>query len=151
MTQRFETFVLSINRIYRCVQKIKSREMTELGLKGQHVMYLFQLRQYREGLTAAELSALCLEDKAAVSRAVARLEELGLVRLQDDGGRRRYRAKIRLTDAGDAAAEKTVALIERAVQRGGDGLTGEQRRIFYQALSVIARNLSDICSVEEPA
>ena len=32
MTERFETFVLSINRIYRAVQRIKTREMTELGL-----------------------------------------------------------------------------------------------------------------------
>ena len=81
MTHRFETFVLSINRIYRCIQKIKSQEMTELGLKGTHVMCLFQLRQYPQGLTAAELSHFCMEDKAAISRAISRLEELELVQL----------------------------------------------------------------------
>ena len=61
MTERFETFVLSINQIYRCIQKIKSREMVELGLKGTHVMCLFQLGQHPEGLTAAELAQRSLE------------------------------------------------------------------------------------------
>src|SRR5699024_11963085 len=45
VTDRFETFVLTINRIYRCIQRIKDREMEALGLKGSHVMCLFQLRQ----------------------------------------------------------------------------------------------------------
>lgn len=151
MIQRFETFVLSINRIYRCIQKIKSQEMTELGLKGTHVMCLFQLRQNRDGLTSAELSALCLEDKAAVSRAVSRLEELGLVRFQSSADKRRYRSKIRLTDAGSRVAEKMMTLIERAVQKGGAGLSDAQREAFYDALAVIARNLSDLCAGEEPA
>ena len=46
-----------------------------------------QLRQHPEGLTAAELAERSLEDKAAVSRAVARLEELGLVELPEEGGK----------------------------------------------------------------
>lgn len=148
MPERFELFVLSINRIYRAIQRIKSREMTELGLKGPHVMCLYQLRRHSEGLTAAELGALCLEDKAAVSRAVARLEELGLVRLQG-GGQRRYRAKIRLTDAGAAAAETMAGLIERAVQLGGAGLTEDQRAAFYEALGTIAGNLERLCAEED--
>ena len=120
MTDRFETFVLTINRIYRCIQRIKDREMEALGLKGSHVMCLFQLRQHPEGLTAAELAERSLEDKAAVSRALARLEE-------------RMTGKIR-----------------QAVQRGGRGLTDGQREDFYRALGVIARNLEQICSTEEP-
>lgn len=149
MTQRFERFVLSISQIYRCIQKIKSREMTELGLKGTHVMYLFQLRQYPDGLTAAELSGLCLEDKAAVSRAVAKLNELGLVRFQEHSEKRRYRSKIQLTDAGCSAAEQMMDLIEQAVRKGGEGLSDAQRETFYGALAVIAQNLSNLCTQEE--
>ena len=111
---------------------------------------LFQLRQHPEGLTAAELAERSLEDKAAVSRAVARLEELGLVELPEEGGKRRYRAKLRLTEAGRAAAERMTGKIRQAVQRGGRGLTDGQREDFYRALGVIARNLEQICSTEEP-
>lgn len=150
MTERFETFVLSINQIYRCIQRIKDREMGELGLKGSHVMCLFQLRQNPEGLTSAELAERSLEDKAAVSRVVARLEELGLVEIPEGGGKRRYRAKLRLTEAGQAVAERMTAIIRQAVQRGGQGLTDSQRETFYYALGLIARNLEQICASEEP-
>lgn len=148
MTERFETFVLSINQIYRCIQKIKSREMVELGLKGTHVMCLFQLGQHPEGLTAAELAQRSLEDKAAVSRVIARLEELGLVEVPEEGGGRRYRARLRLTEAGRAAAGRMTGVIRQAVQLGGQGLTDDQRETFYHALGVIARNLELICSME---
>ena len=67
MVDRFEQFVLYINQIYRCIQKIKSRVMTELGLKGPHVMCMLHLYQHPAGLTSAQLAELCMEDKAAVS------------------------------------------------------------------------------------
>ncbi len=144
MTERFEMFVTNINSIYRSIQKIKNREITELGLKGTHVMCLFNLRK-NGGLTAAELSVLCAEDKAAVSRVVARLEEKGLVTLEDSEGKRRYRSKIRLTDEGIRAADSMVGLIENAVSRGGDGLSDEERKIFYKALGTISNNLHSFC------
>lgn len=53
MVRRFETFIIYINQIYRCVQKIKSREMMELGLKGTDVMCLFNLMRSDDGLTSA--------------------------------------------------------------------------------------------------
>lgn len=149
MTERFETFVLSINQIYRCIQKIKSREMTELGLQGPHVMCLFQLRQNPDGLTAAELSALCMEDKSGISRAVAKLEEKGLVRLEPINKKRRYRAKICLTSAGETISGEMVRLIEQAVFLGGKGLNDAQRAVFYDTLSTIAQNLKQICTGEE--
>ena len=81
---------------------------------------------------------------------MARLEELGLVELPEEGGKRRYRAKLRLTEAGRSAAERMTGKIRQAVQRGGRGLTDGQREDFYRALGVIARNLEQICSTEEP-
>lgn len=148
MIQRFETFVLSINRIYRAIQRIKSREMTELGLKGTHVMCLFQLSQRPEGLTAAQITALTLEDKAAVSRAVTRLGELGLVTWEEEVPRR-YRAVLRLTPAGEGVAERMTVLIRQAVREGGRGLTQEQRENFYAALGLIADNLERLSTMEE--
>lgn len=100
MINRFETFITSIVQIYRCVQNIKSREMTELGLRGTHVMCLFNLRRHEEGLTASGLSAICEEDKAAVSRALSQLEEKGLVHVEDNDAGRRYRSNVRLTETG---------------------------------------------------
>ena len=42
--------------------------MTELGLKGTHVMCLYQLLRHKDGLTAAELSGLCLEEYVSLTK-----------------------------------------------------------------------------------
>ena len=97
MYDRFETFTARISSIYRCIQKIKSME---IGLKGSHVMCLFHLGRQDDGhpgsagggLTAGELCALCGEDKAAISRSIAELEERGYLLRPDADGKKAYRA-----------------------------------------------------------
>ena len=83
MLQRFEDFVTGITVCYKYIQRIKSAEMTEFGLKGTHVMCLFFLHRHPEGLTAAQLCQLCAEDKAAISRSLAVLQEKGFHRKQE--------------------------------------------------------------------
>lgn len=146
MFSRFESFVTFINQLYRSIQKIKSREMTEMGLKGTHVMCLFYLDRHPEGLTAAQLCNHCMEDKAAVSRAVNKLEAKGLVTLEESEGQRRYRSKIRLTKAGKQITCKMMRLIAEIVDKGGEGLTDEERETFYRSLGMIAKNLQTLCS-----
>lgn len=144
MIQRFEQFTGAIVQIYRCIQKIKSAEMTELGLKGQHAQCLVAMGERPQGVTAAELCALCEEDKAAVSRTVADLEDRGLVACAQPG-RKRYRARLTLTDRGLEIARQVNKRVEQAVLRGGDGLTAERREEFYAALNLVADNLKRFC------
>ena len=148
MVRRFEAVIIYINQIYRCIQRIKSREMMELGLKGTDVMCLFNLMRNNDGLTSAQLSILCMEDKAAVSRAVSRLSGNGLITLEDSGDKRRYRSKIKLSDKGRRTAEEMEILIENAVMKGGEGLTEQERVLFYKALETISRNLQNMCGNE---
>lgn len=142
MLQRFETFVSGINRCHRSIQKIKSTEMTEFGLKGTHVMCVFFLSRHPEGLTAAELSTLSFEDKAAVSRTLSELRERGYISESAPETGRKYRAKVRLTDSGNALAGEVSRLISHWVSSGGSGLTEEEREIFYRSLEKIADNLT---------
>lgn len=143
MIDRFEAFVSGITICYKYVQRIKSAEMTEFGLKGTHVMVLFHLNRHGEGLTATQLCTLCAEDKAAISRTLADLVEKGYVCSPDDTGKRKYRALVQLTPAGEAVSEQIIALISQWVGTGGDGLTEQQRDTFYYALGVIANNLRE--------
>ena len=145
MIERFEVFASSINRIYRCVQKIKSSKMTEFGLKGTQVMCLVSLMKNQEGFTSAELSNICMEDKGAISRAVSNLEEKGLVVFDEQAGKRRYRAKIRLTEEGRNAAGQIVKIIEKSMLQAGNGLSDEEINIFYKGLDIISDNLLKIC------
>lgn len=149
MIQRFEMFATAISQIYRSIQRLKSREMAELGLEGPYVMCLFHLRRHPEGLTSSELCALCAEDKAAVSRTVSKLKEIGLVIQESGEGKRRYRAKLSLTQEGMAITETMFRLIEGFVDQVGNGLTAEERDTFYKALGMIAQNLQAISSEED--
>ena len=138
MIQRFDAFVSGITACYKYIQRIKSMEMTEFGLKGTHVMCLYYLRRNPAGLTAAQLCGLCAEDKAAISRTVSELRSRGYITTLSE---KAYRAMLTLTSAGQELARKFDQLIELWVTAGGDGLTDEERTDFYKALSSIAENL----------
>ena len=137
MTERFEAFVGGITVCYKYIQRIKNAEMTELGLKGTHVMCLFFLNHNPGGLTAAQLCKLCAEDKAAISRTLATLQEKGYI--SSSGGK--YRALLTLTPPGKEAAKQLDSIIDQWVNLGGDGLCEEDRVIFYRTLELIAGNL----------
>ena len=138
MIQRFDAFVSGITACYKYIQRIKSMEMTEFGLKGTHVMCLYYLRRNPAGLTAAQLCGLCAEDKAAISRTVSELRSRGYITTLSE---KAYRAMLTLTAAGQELARKFDQLIEGWVTAGGDGLTNEERVDFYKSLSAIAENL----------
>lgn len=138
MLNRFDMFTTSITQIYKSLQRIKNREMTEFNLKGTHTMCIFRLGQNPEGMTLTALSAACEEDKAAMSRTVAELTGDGFVTV---GSERKYRAPITLTDKGRLVAARVDEMVAEAVAAGGSGLTGEERRVFYYALELISENL----------
>lgn len=138
MTDRFDAFVSGITVCYKYIQRIKSAEMGEFGLKGTHVMCLYYLRQNPEGLTASQLSTLCSEDKAAISRAVSELRKRGYVTSSSE---KNYRAPLRLTQAGQEIYAQMEPLIVNWTAAGGVGLTSEARTDFYESLALIAGNL----------
>ena len=138
MIQRFDAFVSGITSCYKYIQRIKSMEMTEFGLKGTHVMCLYYLRRNPAGLTAAQLCGLCAEDKAAISRTVSELKNRGYITTLSQ---KAYRAMLTLTAAGHEVARKFDLLIEGWVSTGGNGLTDEERCDFYKTLSAITENL----------
>ena len=137
MLHRFEAFVTGITVSYKYIQRIKSVEMTELGLKGTHAMCLFYLHHNPQGLTAAQLCQLCAEDKAAISRTLVILQERGYLRTSG----KKYRAPLFLTEEGTNIAQQVDGLIYQWVSLGGDGLTDEERAVFYKALAHISENL----------
>ncbi len=140
MIHRFEAFISGITICYKYIQRIKSIEMEELGLKGTHAMCLFYLHLNPEGLTATQLSTLCGEDKAAISRTISDLRQQGFVCQESE---KNYRAPLLLTQKGQTVAEKVDQLIESWVTAGGDGLSEQQRTDFYQSLALISSNLKN--------
>lgn len=140
---RFVNFTSYISLAYKYVAKIKSYEMKIFGLKASHVMCLFHIGSSTDGLTAVELSALCMEDKAAISKALAQLREQRLIYADDDNGAKVYRAKYLATDEGRQVYEKISRFIESTVDECGKGVSAEQRAQFYASLELVTSNLRE--------
>ena len=144
MLGRYEVLSGAISSMYHDIQKIERVEMAKFGLKGPHAQCLLALRRHPGGMTAAELCDACDKDKAGISRTVAELQAAGMVDREQPNGNR-YRAKITLTEKGNAAAEAVSQRALLAVEMAGVGLEDEQRKVFYQVLNLISRNLHTIC------
>ena len=144
MIDRFEQLTYFIYGIYRDIQKIEKDEMEKLGLRGSYAQYLLALSRFPEGLTSARLCEICDKDKAATSRIVSELISLGFVR-RGDGSTRSYNARLTLTDKGLEAAAFVLKKIKSAVRFAGEGLSDDDRKLMYSALSLIHTNLKNIC------
>ena len=145
MISRFELFSASITCIYRYIQKIERVEMEKYGLKGPHAQCLLAMSRYPEGITSARLCEVCDKDKAAISRMVAELEKKGML-VRDAADGIRYRALLKLTRQGRAAADHVEQRARLAVEEAGAGMTEQQRTAMYAALELIAENLQAICA-----
>jgi DNA-binding MarR family transcriptional regulator len=143
MLRRFEEFSFAISEIYHNIQKIERDEMDKYGLKGPHAQYLIAMIRCPEGITAAQLSELCDKDKAAVSRALSELEKRGLV-IRELANDTAYRALLKLTETGNAAARFVCEKVTQAVEIAGRGLSDEERQLFYRVLHRIGSNLQTI-------
>ena len=144
MITRYELFSSSVASLSRDIQSIERMEMARFGLKGPHAQCLLAMSRYPDGLTSVRLCEICDKDKAAVSRTVSELEQAGLLTVEQRNGVR-YRAILRLTEAGCAAARAVCDRAELAVAQAGAGLTDAQREVFYDVLAKIAENLHTIC------
>lgn len=142
MLTRYERFIASIAGISRCIQKIETDEMKKYSLKGSHAQFLVALSQNPEGVTAAQLCGLCDKDKAAVSRAIAELEERGLLRRE---GGAVYRARLLLTDQGKKLARIVCHKVESAVRLAEAEIDEEQSRELFEILTHIAGGLQSVC------
>lgn len=144
MVGRFEQFSTAIASIYRNIQKIERAEMAKFGLKGPHCQCLLAMSRYPEGVTASQLCEICDKDKAAISRTVAELEASGMV-VRPEGAGKRYRATLKLTQAGIAAAEAVTGRAKVAVVAATGDYGREQQLQFTQTLAMLASNLDTIC------
>ena len=136
MEDLFERFTVSILKLNKLVQKIKVYEMKKFGLKSVHVMCLYYLYSHN-GVTSSELVKLTLEDKAAISRALATMRESGYAEYDPAS----HNAIVKLTPKGMELAEYIVGRAEAAVSAGSADFSPEEREFFYKSLITISDNL----------
>ena len=143
--ERFEDFVGLVTAIEKEIQRIKTAELARFGLRASDLMCVYTLERHPEGMTAAELARATSVDRAAISRVISRLASNGFVDVgEDDPGRGRYRAPIRLTEKGEAAMLEVDQIICRVVEQAGSGLTEERREAMYASLDSVYQQLKEI-------
>ena len=97
--------------------------------------------------TATELCALCMEDKAAVSKSLSLLKEKGYIEQEDDN--KKYKLKYFITPSGKKVFDEISIVIGQVVSQVGDGLTDDERNVFYKSLGIIVQNLNTLCTASE--
>lgn len=147
MRERFRTFTVLITKIYRAIRKIKTEEMEEYGLSSPHVSCLYYL--YKEGeLTSKELTDICLEDKAALSRSIAYLESNDYIECDSDK-KKRYNSALKLTEKGTKIAKGIANKIDDILDSASEGLSEQKRVYLYEGLALISANLEQVCEKYE--
>ena len=142
MQERFQTFTLLIAKINRSIRRIKTETMSEFNLKCPHVSCLYYL--FKEGpLTSTELCEICDEDKSSVSRSLEYLEDEGYVYRNDNEGKV-YKTPLRLSEKGKNVGKYISDKIDDVLNIASAGLSDDDRKIMYDSLGVVCKNLEKI-------
>ena len=113
--------------------------MEQFDLKGPHVSCLYYLFE-KDSLTAKELCDICSEDKGAISRTIAHLEENGYVQYEKSGNRK-YNKKIALTEKGRTVGAFILDKVNAVLNNTEEEINEEEREVLYRCLSIICYNL----------
>ena len=143
MEERFKIFTVLIANISRSIRRIKTEEMAEFNLKSPHVSCLYYLYK-ANSLTSKELCDICEEDKANISRSIKHLEENGYITCSPKT-QKRYQTPLELTEKGREVGRQIAEKIDNVLELASEGLSEENRKIFYQSLALISGNLQKIC------
>ncbi|MDE6790547.1 MAG: MarR family transcriptional regulator [Clostridia bacterium] len=142
---RFSTFTVLVNRIVRNIHRIKVEEMSRFGLKSTHVSCLYYLYREEKPLTASELTVICDEDKAAISRAIDYLSKEGYVTCEG-AALKKYKSPVVLTQKGMEVSKSIAGRVDSILAAASEGLSDEDRAVFYKGLDLVSGNLQKICN-----
>lgn len=136
---RFKKFTLLIDGIHKSIHNLKITIAPHLGVKGVHVLWVWELLKNPDGLTAAELAMRSMVNRSLVSREIEELREGGYVVLELDGGNK-YNGKLRLTDKGRELAESIGGEVMRIQDAVDEGISEEELDVFYLTLEKLNNN-----------
>lgn len=147
MQERFETFTALISGINHSIRKIKTAVMSEFDLKSTHVYCIYYLHKFGS-LTSKELSDMCAEDKASVSRSIKYLEKRGYIAIRKESNKR-YRIPLELTEEGKNVGDQLSRNIDAVLNFVGSEIPEEHREAMYDSLKLINYKLIEICDQME--
>lgn len=140
-TKSFIQFIRLIDSTRKSINKLKLENANLLGIKGVHILWVYELLQHPEGLSAAALAANSMIDRSLVSREIEQLTTNGFIVCDNPSG---YNAKFRLTESGMKMAEYVKEEAMRLQLCADEGITEEELEAFYKTFEKLNRNLRNI-------
>ena len=140
---RFEKFTLLIDGIHKSVNKIKVDTAPLFGVKGVHVLWVYELLLNPNGLTATELAARSMVNRSLVSREIEELKKGDYISSTKDGATR-YNEKFSLTESGRALADKICREILFVQDTVDVGITEDELISFYSTLEKLHTNFEKL-------
>ena len=140
---RYDMFIYLVSGIYKNILRIRSGKASEDGIKTVNTMWLLQLRNEPEGLTASELAMKCLVDKSLISRELVPMEQNGLIRCDIKLEDSKFVRKIYLTEKGRELAGKYSDFAGRIQEEIRKAHSEEDITTFYKVLKTFFDKLDD--------
>ena len=138
---RFLKFTLSLSRMNKKVQAVKTAGMGMVGLKAAHTAVLYALSGHSEGLQFAEVAAACDLDPALISRTFSELIAAGMVEKQGEPGR--YRARYVLTEQG-SLHDRQIRQVIAGTGNADKNIAPEDLQTFYRVLEQLLNNFEEM-------
>ena len=133
----YVNFTVSINKLNKLIQRIKSFEISKYDLQPIHVSCAYYLHKNPQGLTAKQLCEFAIEDKSAISRALKTMQQRHYVQYLSHG----RNETVKLTKEGEEFAKNIAERINLAVKAGSVNISDKERAFFYKSLLDISNNL----------
>ena len=89
---RFIRFALLIGGVNKHLQRIKIDNAAEIGIKGVHAFWLYELYTHPEGMTASELASRAMIDRSLISREIDLLKRNEIVAVKSEAEGKRTSA-----------------------------------------------------------
>ena len=140
MQDRFIRLSVSLARLQKVIQRIKTSGMGRIALKAGHTLVLCQLAAAPEGWHFSDLTERCDLDPAMISRVLADLVRSGLVEKRGAPG------KYLLTDAGRDRAARVTAVVRDVERRADEGIDPADLATFYKVLNQLTKNLEAVAA-----
>lgn len=147
-SKRFEKFTLLIDGVHKSIHKIKLDMAPKVGVKGVHVLWVYELYEHKEGLTSTELASVSRIDRSLVSREIDDLMKEGCIECIDKSSGKRYNGRFVLTERGRELAEWIIERVLDVQNSVSSGISKEELETFYSVLERLDKNLEELTEVK---
>ena len=141
VTERFARFTMTLSKLNKCIQKLKTNGMGAFGLKAVDTLCIYQLARCGE-MNFSQVAESCELDAGLVSRTLRDLVKNGMVVKSGTPGK--YNATYSLTEQGKERSEYIRKVVLAVQDQADEGISTEDLAVFYRVLDRLTHNFEEM-------